>query len=208
MSYGQNLWIYFVLCLGIIIVPGMDMFFVMANGLAGGRWRALAATGGVIAGGVFHTLFGAFALSAIVAAAPKLLTAILLASAIYMAWIGWTLLRSAITVDSIGTASAASGGVAFRQGFTTCLLNPKAYLFTSAVYPQFIRPEFGAVWAQAVPMGLITALCQFVVYGSLGFAAAAGAALLSGSHRLTIWIGRGAGLLFLAVAGLTLVRLV
>jgi threonine/homoserine/homoserine lactone efflux protein len=208
MSYAENLWVYFILVVGIIIVPGMDMFFVMANGLAGGRVRALAATCGVMVGGVFHTLFGAFALSAIVAAAPQLLTLILLASAIYMAWIGWTLLRSAITVESIGAATARDSGVAFRQGFMTCLLNPKAYLFTSAVYPQFIRPEFGAVWAQAVPMGLITALCQLVVYGSLGYAASEGTALLSGHKRLTVWIGRSAGLLFLAVAGLTLVRLV
>lgn len=208
MSYAQNLWVYFILVAGIIIVPGMDMFFVMANGLAGGRVRALAATCGVMAGGVFHTLFGAFALSAIVAAAPQLLTLILLTSAVYMAWIGWTLLRSAITVESIGGSTARDSRMAFHQGFMTCLLNPKAYLFTSAVYPQFIRPEFGAVWAQAVPMGLITALCQLVVYGSLGLAASKGTAMLSGHKTLTIWVGRGAGLLFLAVAGLTLVRLV
>ncbi|MBK8772006.1 MAG: LysE family translocator [Rhizobiales bacterium] len=208
MSYAQNLWIYFILVLGIIIVPGMDMFFVMANGLAGGRARALAATCGVVAGGAFHTLFGAFALSAIVAAAPQLLTLILMTSAVYMAWIGWTLLRSAITVDSIDGSTARDSRKAFHLGFMTCVLNPKAYLFTSAVYPQFIRPEFGPVWAQAVPMGLITALCQLVVYGSLGLATSEGTATLGRHKTLTIWVGRGAGLLFLAVAGLTVVRLV
>jgi threonine/homoserine/homoserine lactone efflux protein len=206
MTYAQNLWLYFALLFGIIIVPGMDMLFVMANGMAGGRKRALAATSGVMLGGVFHTLFGAFALSAIIATAPQLLTVILLASAAYMAWIGWTLVRSTITVDSIGNTSASGGAMAFRQGFVTCVLNPKAYLFTAAVYPQFIRPEFGPVWTQALVMGVLTAICQALIYGSLGLAAAAGSALLTNRKALTIWIGRGAGLLFLAVAALTLWR--
>jgi threonine/homoserine/homoserine lactone efflux protein len=58
MTYTQNLWLYFVLLFGIIIVPGMDMFFVMANSLIGGRARGMSATAGIMVGGVFHTIFG------------------------------------------------------------------------------------------------------------------------------------------------------
>ena len=57
MSYAQNIWIYTALLFGIIIVPGMDMFFVIANALTGGRARGLSATAGVMLGGVWHTLF-------------------------------------------------------------------------------------------------------------------------------------------------------
>jgi hypothetical protein len=39
MTYTYNLWIFSVLSFGIIIVPGMDMFFVIANALTGGRAR-------------------------------------------------------------------------------------------------------------------------------------------------------------------------
>jgi threonine/homoserine/homoserine lactone efflux protein len=46
MSYTQNLWLFFVLLFGIIIVPGMDMFFVITNSLIGGKARGLAATAG------------------------------------------------------------------------------------------------------------------------------------------------------------------
>jgi threonine/homoserine/homoserine lactone efflux protein len=59
MTYFQNLWIFSVLLFGIIIVPGMDMFFVIANALTGGRARGLMATAGVMLGGVFHTIFAA-----------------------------------------------------------------------------------------------------------------------------------------------------
>ena len=33
MEYGQALWIYLILLFGIIVVPGMDMFFVLTNAL-------------------------------------------------------------------------------------------------------------------------------------------------------------------------------
>ena len=81
MTYTQNLWIFFILLFGIIIVPGMDMFFVMANSLIGGRSRGMAATAGIMVGGIFHTIFGAFFVGVISQMAPIILQLILLASA-------------------------------------------------------------------------------------------------------------------------------
>ena len=56
MSYAENLWIFFILLFGIIIVPGMDMLFVLANALTGGRQAGLSATGGVMFGGAILAL--------------------------------------------------------------------------------------------------------------------------------------------------------
>lgn len=203
MTYEQTLWLYTVLLFGIIIVPGMDMFFVMANGLAGGRGRGMAAMFGVMAGGIYHTLFGALAVGVLLSMAPQLLTAILLASAAYMAWIGYTLVKSAITVDSIGQANTRGLVAAFRQGFVTCILNPKAYVFVLAVYPTFIQPRFGPVWAQALAMGLLTAVMQFVIYGGVAVAAAKGRDVLVRNPVATTWIGRVVGLVFIVVSCVT-----
>ena len=60
MTYAHNFWLFWVLLFGIIIVPGMDMFFVIANSLTGGRRAGFASMLGINLGGVFHTLFGAF----------------------------------------------------------------------------------------------------------------------------------------------------
>lgn len=209
MTYAQNLWLFFILVFGIIIVPGMDMFFVMANGLTGGKARAIAATTGVMLGGVFHTLFGAVAVGVLHSLPGLVYNTLLLAGAAYMAWIGWTLIRSSITVSALTPASAgvANGGWrAFSQGFVTCALNPKAYMFTLAVYPQFMLPRYGPVWAQALAMGLITIVTQGAIYGGLGLAAASARDFLVGSPRITILIGRGAGVVFLAIAALTVAR--
>jgi len=200
MDYAQALWIYTFLLFGIIVVPGMDMFFVIANALTGGRRAGFAAVAGIMLGGAVHTLFGALAVGVFTRLPGLLYQGLILVGAAYMAWIGWTLLRSAITVEGIAVPRTRSDWVAFRQGAITCLLNPKAYLFVMAVYPQFIRPEFGPIWSQALVMGVLTAIMQFAIYGGLALAAGQGRDALVGNPQVTIWIGRGAGALFLGVA--------
>jgi threonine/homoserine/homoserine lactone efflux protein len=206
MTYTHNLWLFAVLLFGIIIVPGMDMFFVIANALTGGRARGLMATAGVMLGGVFHTLFALICVGVLTTLPASVFTLILLAGAGYMAWIGWTLVRSTITVSSLGSEGAASMRRAFLQGLVTCVLNPKAYLFTLSVYPQFMLPRYGPLWAQALAMGLITVVTQGLIYGGLGLVAAKSRDFLTGSPSVTIWIGRAAGVLFLMVAVWTVVR--
>ncbi len=206
MTYAQNLWLFTVLVFGIIIVPGMDMFFVIANALTGGRARGLSATAGVMLGGVFHTVFAAVCVGVLTALPSFVFTTILLAGATYMAWIGWTLLRSTITVSSLEDTGSRSMKQAFGQGFITCVLNPKAYMFTLAVYPSFMLAKFGSMLGQALVLGLVTIVTQGLVYGGLGLAAAKSRDFLTGSPAVTIWIGRGAGALFLAVAAWTVVR--
>jgi threonine/homoserine/homoserine lactone efflux protein len=203
MTYAQNLWIFFVLLFGIIIVPGMDMFFVITNSLTGGRARGLAATAGTMFSSVFYTLFGAFFVGVITKLAPSLITLILFAGAAYMSWIGYTLLKSSITVDDLGNVKTKSNWSAFRQGLFTSLLNPKAYVFILATYPIFIKPNFGPVWSQALVMGIMTLLTQLAVYGSLALAAAKSRDMLVSNPVATIWIGRIAGVMFLCVAALT-----
>tara|TARA_R110002020_G_C16179115_1_gene764677 strand:+ start:170 stop:814 length:645 start_codon:yes stop_codon:yes gene_type:complete len=203
MDYAQALWVYTFLLFGIIVVPGMDMFFVIANALTGGRRTGFAAVAGIMLGGAVHTLFGALAVGIFTQLPGLLYQGLILAGAAYMAWIGWSLLSSAIIVAGIAVPRRRSDWVAFRQGAITCLLNPKAYLFVMAVYPQFIRPQFGPIWSQALIMGLLTALMQFAIYGGLALAAGRGRDALVGHPQWTIWIGRGTGALFLAVAVVT-----
>jgi threonine/homoserine/homoserine lactone efflux protein len=203
MTYAQNLWLYLLLVIGIIVVPGMDMFFVIANSLTGGWRLGLAATLGIMLGGIVHTIFGAIAFGVISGLPAALYAAILLAGAAYMLWIGVTLLRSSITVGDVGAASLRSRAGTFWQGTVTCLLNPKAYLFTLAVYPQFMRPHYGPVWRQALAMGALTIATQFAIYGGLGLAASTSRALLTGNPAATTWTGRAVGALFIAAAMVT-----
>ncbi|MGN7291899.1 LysE family translocator [Rhizobium sp. SAFR-030] len=204
MTYSDNLWLFFTLLFGIIVVPGMDMIFVLANALTRGRRAGLAATAGIIAGGLVHSLYGALGVGLLASIMPVLFRPLLVGGALYMAWIGVTLMRSSITVDHLGEAETRSSWEALRRGFVTCLMNPKAYLFMLAIYPQFLRPEFGPLAPQAVVMGAMTAATQLGVYGGMAVAAGSARRLLVGNASATIWIGRIAGMLLMAVSLVTL----
>lgn len=204
MTYAENLWLFFTLLFGIIIVPGMDMVFVLANALTGGRSSGLSATAGIMAGGLLHTLYGALGVSVVLHLVPQLFDLLLVAGAAYIAWIGVTLLRSSITISSVESGRRLSHWASFRQGALTSVMNPKAYLFMLAIYPQFLKPQFGPVWSQAAVMALMIALTQLAVYGGLALAAGRGRDLIVGSPGATVAIGRAAGILLVVVAAFTL----
>ena len=200
MTYADSLWIYSVLLFGIVVVPGMDMLFAVTNALTGGRKAGMAAVGGLMLGGAFHAVMATFAVGVLLSLAPQAFTWLLLAASAYMAWIGYTLMRSSIVIDDVPDAERRRLWVIFSQGTITCLLNPKAYLFTLSVYPQFLRPIYGPLWAQALVLGLLGCLMQMVIYGGMALAASQVRTFLVGSPRVTIWIGRIAGLMFIGVA--------
>lgn len=200
MNYTENLWLFFVLLFGIIAVPGMDMLFVLANALTGGSNRGLAATAGIMLGGAVHTLNGAVGVGLLMHFVPILFTPLLIAGAAYMAYIGISLMRSSITVGDEGPAGSRSAWKAFRQGLVTCLINPKAYLFILAVYPQFLKPAYGPIWMQAIIMGLLTVATQAAIYGGLAVTAGRSRGLLVDNPQATIVAGRAAGLLLFAVS--------
>jgi threonine/homoserine/homoserine lactone efflux protein len=156
-----------------------------------------------MAGGAVHSLYGAIGVGILASLLPWLFNPLLFAGAAYMAWIGFTLIRSSITVGSVGPGGAHSGWRAFRQGAVTCLINPKAYLFMLAVYPQFLKPDYGPIWVQAIVMGLMTLATQAAIYGTVAFTASGSRKLLVSNPKATVIVGRVAGSLLVVVSLLT-----
>lgn len=206
MTYSENLWLFFLLLSGIVIVPGMDMVFVLASALSGGRSAGLSATFGIMAGGLVHTLYAALGVGALLSFAPKLFDVLLIAGALYVAFIGWQLFRSSIVIEAVDALDRRGLATRFRQGALTSLMNPKAYLFMLAVFPQFLRPEFGPLWRQTLVMLAMIWATQLAIYGGLALAAARGRDALTGNPAATRLIGRAAGVLLLAIAAVTVWR--
>jgi threonine/homoserine/homoserine lactone efflux protein len=198
-----TLWLYFVLVFGIIALPGLDMAYVLANALSGGRGAGLAAVAGIVAGGVCHILMGALGVAAIVQLWPALFNLLLAAGAAYIGWIGWNLLRAGATTLKVRTdAPARPVSSVFLKGMLTCLLNPKAYVFMLAIFPQFLKPAQGPIWAQATALGLITAGTQAGVYGGVALLARRAGGSLGASGLAT----RAVGLLLLGTGIATVVQ--
>lgn len=172
MSHSADLLLFAALVFGIIVLPGLDMAFVMGSSLTAGRRHGFAAVAGITAGGACLVVMTTLGIGVLLKLVPAAFNALLLAGALYIAWIGISLLRadSGFGVQTGGSAMPA--WTTFRRGALTCLMNPKAYLFMLAVFPQFLRAEYGPLWSQALVLWVIIALTQMAVYGAVALAAA------------------------------------
>jgi threonine/homoserine/homoserine lactone efflux protein len=203
MNHVEQLWLFFALVFGIVVLPGLDMAFVLGSTLAGGRRRGFAALAGIVAGGVCHVMMTALGISVLLKWIPGAFNALLLAGALYIAWIGLSLMRSDAAPAMRPDAPRRSHAATFRQGMLTCLLNPKAYLFMLAIFPQFLRPEYGPIAAQALVLWLIIALNQLCVYGGLALMADRARAWLQGKPEAGMLATRCVGALLIAAAMFT-----
>lgn len=202
MAPASSLWIFFGLVFGIVLLPGLDMACILASSLGGGRRAGLASVGGVATAAVVHVAVGAAGLAAILEVMPSLFNGLLLVGAAYVGWIGMTLVRSGAMFEGVG--AGAAGGIsmatAFRRGLLTNLLNPKAYAFMLAVFPQFVRREWGPIWSQAVVLGAIIIATQLAVYSPIALLAARARGWLADRPQALTRLGRGVGVLLVAIA--------
>ncbi|MEY4749346.1 MAG: hypothetical protein RIQ60_1560 [Pseudomonadota bacterium] len=144
--------------------PGVDLIFTLTRALQHGVRGGLAAAAGINAGCVVHAIAAAFGLAALLATSAAAFTALKLMGAVYLAWLAFGMLRSALDTRAqadAGTPSqhpgtAATTGAApsrgepaapvdlsvvFSQGLLTNVLNPKVAIFFLALLPQFIGAD-------------------------------------------------------------------
>lgn len=200
MTQAAHLWLFFAMVFGVVLLPGLDMAFVLASALVGGRRAGLAATAGIVAGGVCHVTMGALGIVALLQLVPAAFNAVLLAGAAYIAWIGIALLRSRAAFGDLPQTRMRSQAATFRQGLLTSLLNPKAYLFMLAIFPQFLKREYGDIALQAMVLWAIIALTQAGIYGGMAMAGDRVRAWLALRPSANAWLARIVGGLLLATA--------
>lgn len=204
MSESANYCLYFLVVLSVIVLPGMDMAFVMSSSMTSGRRVGLAAVAGIVAGGVCHMLITATGISVLLKMMPAAMMLMLLIGSLYIAWIGCHLIRvSSLTGPALGKGARTSLQ-SFFGAMATCLLNPKAYIFMLAIFPQFVHAERGSVWAQASVLSLITAATQIAIYGALALLAAQTQTLLAARPQANAWLAKCVGLILIMAAAFTL----
>jgi len=140
----QNWWVFVVATFFVSAMPGPNMLHVMTQSMRHGFVRAFATMAGCML--ALLLLFGvsAMGMSALLSALPELLTAIKLAGAAYLVWIGIKSWRDdSAPVELSGEASAGPvlrPADLFRSGFLISISNPKALIFAAAFFPQFVSP--------------------------------------------------------------------
>jgi len=203
MTQTAHLWLFFLMVFGVVLLPGLDMAFVLASSLVGGRRAGLSAVGGIVLGAVFHVVAAVTGMALLLQLLPGAYDALLWAGALYVAWLGASLLRGGAALAAAAPGGARSPAATFRQGALTNLLNPKAYVFMLAVFPQFLRPEYGPLWLQALVLWALIALAQVTVYGGLALAADRSRGWLGAHPAANAAAARAVGGLLVLAAALT-----
>ncbi len=147
---------YTVAAVALTLTPGPDMTLFLGKTLAQSRAAGFAAYAGASAGLVFHTMFAALGLSALLAASATAFTVLKVVGAIYLVWLAWQALRhgSAFTPgEGVARASQPLGRV-FATGLGINLLNPKIIVFFVTFLPQFVSASDPHAAAKLVFLGL------------------------------------------------------
>jgi threonine/homoserine/homoserine lactone efflux protein len=201
MNHYTHLWLFSVLVFGVMALPGLDMAYIVSSALTGGRRNGFVALAGVVTGAFCHVLLAALGISALFGFIPGAFNVLLVAGAAYIAWIGISLWRGNEQLAvPVAHSAPASPGTTFRRALAICLLNPKAYLFMLAIFPQFFRPSYGPLVTQAVLLVLIITLNQCLVYGSLVLLTARLNLWLVTKSSVRQFVSRSVGTLLIAAA--------
>jgi threonine/homoserine/homoserine lactone efflux protein len=135
----HDYWLFVVTGIVLNLTPGQDTFYILGSSIAYGRRIGLASALGIGAGCIVHTLAAALGLSAILATSSTAFTAVKLAGAAYLVYLGIRALTTrADAISALHQSASMSAGLAFRRGVVTNVLNPKVALFFLALLPQFI----------------------------------------------------------------------
>ncbi|WP_064445561.1 LysE family translocator [Micromonospora sp. NBRC 110037] len=162
----------------IIIVPGVDFALVTRQTVRYGRRAGFVVLAGLFVAALVHASFATAGLSALLVSSPTLYTVLRVAGALYLLYLGGTILwatRPRRTAPAAQPVPVGAGGAgpdpdtgpasvpeapaadephvarrSFVMGVTSQLLNVKVVVFYVSFVPQFVTPGDGAAARTAV----------------------------------------------------------
>ena len=142
-----ELWFAFLAAsAALLAVPGPVVIFLFTQTVTRSRWVAFAAVPGVVLGDLAAMTISLAGAGAVLSASAMLFTALKIAGAGYLVWLGFGLWRSGLSALEPTAAtlaapeSRAAHWLAFRQAFVVTALNPKDIVFFVSFLPQFVDP--------------------------------------------------------------------
>ena len=190
----------FMLVTGVTsLVPGPSMLFVLSQSIWRGARSGAAALAGLQLGYVVWWVLAALGLGTLAAAFPLAFRLLAVGGALYLAWLGVQALRHAGEAAEDGPEPARElSHRAFRDGILVAIGNPKSLIYIVALLPPFVDAR-----SPIVPQLVVLALVAMVIDVALGvlyIAVGSRIAAAMGRPRTRLWLDRGVGLAFIAIA--------
>jgi threonine/homoserine/homoserine lactone efflux protein len=199
MSMSQVL-AFALLTVVIVVVPGPSVLFTIGRALTVGRRQALLTVVGNAAGCYLQVIAVAFGVGVVVERSATVFTAVKLAGAAYLVYLGVQAIRHRRKItEALGTTQTFSAGRSMRDGFVVGLLNPKAIVFFVATLPQFTNPAAGNLPLQMLLLGTLFPLIALVLDSVWAFAAATARTWFARSPRRLELVGGTGGLMMIGL---------
>ena len=173
---SESLWLEFITIAGVHLIavasPGPDFAIVLKQVINQGRRAAIFSSVGIGLGIMLHVMYSILGLSLLIKNTPMLYNIMLYAAAGYLFYIGVLALRSQPSESAVialndnglasrsGSKSEQSIWQAFRLGFVTNGLNPKATLFFLSLFSVVVAPTTNDVvrWGYGVYLAVATGI--------------------------------------------------
>ncbi|HET8673613.1 MAG TPA: LysE family translocator [Thermoleophilaceae bacterium] len=173
---GSHLLLFISSAVVLLLVPGPAVLYIVSQSVTHGRRAGLAAVGGVHVGSCVHVAAATLGLSALLVSSAVAFSAVKLAGAAYLVFLGVQRLLERGGAGQPVTGALRSHGQIFREGIVVNVLNPKTALFFFAFLPQFVNPDhsaapqialLGLIW---IAIGLLSDGLYALLAGTLGAA--------------------------------------
>jgi len=182
-----------------VVIPGPTVLLALANGSRFGTRRAVYGMLGAVAADVVFVTAVALGLGALLRASEVAFSVIKWVGVAYLAYLGIRLLLSKGKLAKLEDDDPrGSRRAVFMRCFLVAVTNPKAYLFTGALLPQFIDPTSPQL-VQYLIIGTVFCAIDFAIM--FAYAAAGSTVVKLLKQRGALWLDRVCGAVLLVLAG-------
>ncbi len=156
------------------IIPGPSMLLALTHGMNHGAKKTMASAMGNVTVSLIQASVSIAGLGTILLASETLFLIIKWAGAAYLIYIGFSMLfssRITLTTDKSDISiKETSLRKMFMQAAIVTAGNPKAIVFFTAIFPQFINPKLPYFFQFSILLGIIAILAFicFMLYAICG----------------------------------------
>jgi threonine/homoserine/homoserine lactone efflux protein len=190
-----SLGVFAVAALALLAIPGPAVLYIVVQSAEQGRRAGLASVAGIHIGTLVHVVGATVGLSALIVASALAFSVVKYAGAAYLVYLGVRKLLERETRIPFERRTEPLRR-AFGRGIVVNVLNPKTALFFLAFLPQFIDADRGAVWSQALVLGLVFVGLGLVSDSLYALAAGSAAGILRRRRRVMRY---GSGLVYIGL---------
>lgn len=153
----QDILLFLISSLALTLMPGPDILFVINQSLDKKK-NGIITSLGLCTGLIFHTMFLAFGLSALINSNKDLMTFLKYFGTMYLFYLAY------LEIKSVNKINKSLNSKLFLRGLYMNLINPKVLIFFIAYFPNFLFSDTIKISNQFLILGFVFILQALVVF--------------------------------------------